>query len=125
MKNMKLIHLLFVLLSIPTSGQQVQSEVCTKHLAISAKMNFEEDLKNNTITLYVRGGIVSAITLNDKRFEKLYNVKYRDFGCVVPEDVSFYEKYNQYVFHYLEEKYGNDWKKLANKNAFGWNKLGL
>lgn len=125
MKNLKLIYLLSILFSIATFGQQEQSESCTKNLVISAKMNFEEDLKNNSMVIYLKGGIVSVITKDDQKFEKLYSIKYHDFGCVMPENFTYYESYNHNVFNYLKEKHGNEWKKTVNKNAFGWNNLVL
>lgn len=100
-------------------SQQKEQRGCTKHLVISAKMNFENDLKNNSMVIHLKGGIVSVISKDDLKFEKLYGIKYHDFGCVMPENFTYYESYNHYVFNYLKEKYGNDWKKLVNKNAFG------
>jgi len=118
MKNIKILYLLLVFISAFSFGQQ---RGCTKHLAISAKMNFDESLKNNSFVIYLKGGIVSVITNEDRKFEKSYAVKYRDFGCVMPEDPTYYENYNRYVFNYLKEKYGSDCMNLINKNAFGLN----
>jgi len=120
MKKIKLIYFLAIFISALGIGQEKDQRGCTKHLVISAKMNFEDDLKNKSIVLYLKGGIVSVITKNDREFEKSYGIKYHDFGCVLPEDFTYYEIYNHYVFQYLTEKYGNDWKELMNKNAFGW-----
>ena len=125
MKNIKLICFITILIYSFSYSQQKEQLGCTKHLAISAKMNFEESLKTNSLIIYLRGGIVSAITNEDKKFEKLYGIKYHDFGCVLPENLTYYESYNHFVFNYLKEKFGNDWKKSINKNAFGVNNLTL
>lgn len=125
MKKIKLICFILILTSAISYSQQKTQPGCTKHLAISAKMNFEESLKTNSLIIYLRGGIVSVITDEDKKFEKSYGIKYHDFGCVLPENLKFYESYNHYVFNHLKEKFGNDWKKSINKNAFGVNNLTL
>ncbi|WP_296150110.1 hypothetical protein [uncultured Flavobacterium sp.] len=120
MKKIKLVYFMIILVSSFSYSQQKQQRGCTKHLVISAKMNFEEDLKNNSMVIYLKGGIVSVITKEDQKFEKLYSIRYHDFGCVMPEDPTYYESYNHFAFEYLKEKHGNDWKKIVNKNVFGW-----
>lgn len=125
MKKIKLIYFIIILISSFSYSQQNKQRGCTKHIVISAKMNFEESLKSNSLIIYLRGGIVSVITNDDRKFEKLYGIKYYDFGCVPPDDLTYYESYNCFVFDYLKEKYGNDWKKSINKNAFGFNNLAL
>lgn len=119
MKTIKLICLLFFFLSASAFSQENEQQGCTKHMAISAKMNFEKDLKNERIVIYVRGGIVAAITEADRKFEKEYAIQYRDFGCLTPGNPSYYENYNHHVFSYLKEKHGNDCVNLINKSAFG------
>jgi len=119
MKNLRFfLSSLLLLLYTLTSAQEIG---CTKHIVISAKMNFEEDLKKGKITIYLQGGIVSVIKNEDHQFEQSYGIAYHDFGCVVPGDFKYYQSYNHYAFEYLKEKYGTDWQKKMNSNAFGWN----
>ncbi|WDO12948.1 hypothetical protein MH928_16705 [Flavobacterium sp. WW92] len=77
----KYIFFMFLISSL-SFGQTEDRIGCTKHLAISAKMNFEDDLKNNHVTIYLRGGIVSVIKDADLLFQKKYGVNYHDSGCV-------------------------------------------
>jgi len=114
----KYIFFMFLISSL-SFGQTEDRTGCTKHLAISAKMNFEDDLKNNHITIYLRGGIVSVIKDADLLFQKKYDVNYHDSGCVAMGDFDYYKMYNHQVFAYLSKKFGEDWKKELNANAFG------
>ena len=119
MKNIKLIHFLLIFISTLSFGQQKEDKTCSKHVVMSAKMNFEDDLKNNSLVIYLKGGIVSSVTNGDKKFEKLYAIRYHDFGCMMPKESNYYENYNHHVFSYLKEKYGNDCLNSINKSAFG------
>lgn len=127
MKNLKLILAsILMCMSCFSFAQKTKtpdpSIPCSKGQAIAAKRNFENDLKNNTIKLYLQGGIISVINKEDLLFQKDYSIQYKDFGCVAPANISFYEAYNYQVFHYLSEKFGNNWKEKLNINAFGLNK---
>lgn len=115
----KYIYIIVLLISSLSFAQTESGTGCTKHLAISAKMNFEEDLKNNKVTIYLRGGIVSVIKEEDLLFEEKYGIGYHDFGCLAMGDFEYYKMYNHQVFAYLSKKFGEDWKKEVNANAFG------
>ena len=123
MKNIKFLYLLTLLISSVSFSQTETIPRCTKHLAISAKMNFEEDLKNNSITIYLQGGIVSVIKNEDLVFQDKYGINYHDSGCVVVGDFEYYKMYNHHVFAYLSEKFGEGWKKELNSSAFGCYKV--
>lgn len=118
---MKKYILLMILVSSVSFGQSEEKTKCTKHLAISAKTNFENDLKDNSITIYLRGGIVSVIKDEDLLFQKKYNINYHDSGCVAVGDFDYYKMYNHQVFAYLSKNFGEDWKRELNANAFGLN----
>ncbi|WP_447637835.1 FEKKY domain-containing protein [Flavobacterium microcysteis] len=115
----KYIYIIVLLISSLVFGQAQNEIGCTKYLAISAKTNFENDLKNNTITIYLQGGIVSVIKNEDLVFQKKYGINYHDSGCVASKDFEYYRMYNHHVFAYLSRKFGEDWKKELNTNAFG------
>ncbi|RDI11177.1 hypothetical protein [Flavobacterium sp. AG291] len=87
---------------------------------------FENDLKRNTITLYQLGGIApKAKTQTDLDFQTKYKVKYYDFGCLAPANISFYEGYNLLALHYLADKYGTEEIKDIRQDILGfdkWNK---
>ena len=123
MKNIKLAFSLIIFISYISNAQEKTEIGCNKYTAMSARMNFENDLKNNSLVIYLQGGIVSVIKETDHDFEKLYKIQYYDFGCTIPSDMSLelYKIYNQFVFEYLKEKFGNEWQKTLNPNAFGWN----
>jgi hypothetical protein len=122
---MKMIWYLFFFATITCNAQETKdSEAifgCTKNEAISAKMNFENDLKTNKITIYLQGGIVSVIKKEDLDFQKKYGIYYKDFGCLAPINISYYEKYNYQVFNYLSTKFAGNWKEALNINAYGAN----
>lgn len=122
MKNIKFIYLLALLVSSLSFSQTETILGCTKHIAIAAKMNFEEDLKNNSITIYLQGGIVSVIKNEDLVFQDKYGIRYHDSGCVAVGDFEYYKMYNHHVFAYLSEKFGERWKKELNSSAFGLDK---
>lgn len=118
--------LLFITLLISVSlSAQNQTETpikCDKYESISAKMNFEENVKQGKITVYLQGGIVSVVKNADLEFASNHGIFYHDFGCMAPGNISYYEKYNRYVFNYLLEKFGKTWIPKMNSNAFGFQK---
>lgn len=119
---------LFLALLISSSlfAQEEKNPVkCNRHEVISAKMNFEEDLKQNKITIYLQGGIVSVVKKNDLEFALNHGISYHDFGCMAPGNISYYEKYNQNVFNYLLRKFGKKWISEMNSNAFGFQKWAI
>ncbi|RWX02531.1 FEKKY domain-containing protein [Flavobacterium cerinum] len=86
---------------------------------ITPQNKLQADIKNGTVTLYVLSGIVSSATPADKGFLEKYNVKYHDFGCVIPENIDYYREYNLLVLQYLKKKFGTKWEKDVRKNILG------
>lgn len=78
---------------------------------------FKSDVKRGTLKLYVMGGIVSAIKDVDREFEQLYKIQYHDFGCLVPANLDYYERYNNLVFEYLDQNFGDDWMVTLNPSV--------
>lgn len=77
------------------------------------------DIANNTMFLFLQGGIAPIIYSTDKDFEKQYRVYFYDFGCVAP-DYSCVVKYNCLMFDSLTEKYGKKWIKKIRKDVIGF-----
>jgi len=123
MKNIKLAYLLPLLISTFSNAQEKMNSGCNKYIIMSAKADFDDDKKNDALVLYLQGGIVAVIKEPDHDFEKLYKIKYRDLGCVVPSDLELqrYKSYNQFVFMYLKERFGDEWQQTVNQNTIGWN----
>lgn len=115
----KYIYIITLLISSLSFGQAQNEIGCSKYLAMSAVTNFEQDLKDNNITIYLQGGIVSVIKNEDLVFQKKYDINYHDSGCVAMGDFDYYKLYNHQVFAYLSKKFGEDWKKEVNPSAFG------
>jgi hypothetical protein len=80
------------------------------------------EINSNTKTIYVLGGIVSAITKEDLAFAKKYNVYFHDFGCIAPTNFEVYEAKNKLVFEYLNKTYGNQWQKEIKPSVLGFEK---
>ncbi len=76
------------------------------------------DLKNGTVKFLLRGGIVSIYVKGQEVFEKKYGIAYRDFGCVMPVNISI-EDYNKVVASFMDKKYGKDWRKEVRRDVQG------
>lgn len=74
----------------------------------------------NLKTIYLLGGIVSAITEKEISFSKKYNIEFHDFGCIHPENIAEYEQLNWKVFDYLKATFGRKWRKEINPNTLGF-----
>ncbi len=126
MKNILIVLLLCLKVSAYSQTQQFKVVVREKLSAdADADQNdpnkkFENDLRNESLHIYVQGGIVSVIRPEDKTFEKKHNITYHDFGCVIPPNLHVYIQYNKLVFKHLTAKFGADWQKEVNKSAIGF-----
>ncbi|MHA3788064.1 FEKKY domain-containing protein [Flavobacterium hauense] len=84
---------------------------------------FDNDLKKNIVTLYQLGGFApKAKTQIDLDFQLKYKIRYYDFGCLAPVNISFYEDYNLIALNYLTEKFGRDTIKDVRKDILGFDK---
>ena len=73
------------------------------------------DIKNGEINILELGGIGSTLYKSDLKFSKKYNVNFIQYGCEDISEESLYQ-YNQTVFEYLDEKYGEKWRKEIRRN---------
>ena len=78
------------------------------------------EINSNTKTIYVLGGIVSAITKEDLAFAKKYNIQFHDFGCIAPTNFEEYEEKNVLVFEYLNKAFGKQWQKEIKPSVLGF-----
>ena len=79
-----------------------------------------ENLNQNQKIIYVLGGIASIYTKEDIEFEKKYNVKYYDFGCIAPTNFEEYEAKNNKVFDWLSREFGDNWQKEIKVSSMGF-----
>ena len=75
------------------------------------------DIKNNTIYIFLQGGIAPVVYSTDKDFENKYNINFDDLGCIGTKCA---ETYNHYIFHHLYETFGKKWMKTIRKDAIGF-----
>ena len=79
-----------------------------------------ENLNQNQKIIYVLGGIASIYTKEDIEFEKKYNIKYHDFGCIAPTNFEEYEVKNKKVFDSLSKEFGENWQKEIKVSTMGF-----
>lgn len=77
----------------------------------------EKDIENNTPKLLLFGGFFPVYVPGQENFEKKYNVKYYDFVDAVEDSDECLEIYNKRIFKYLDEKYGDEWRKEVRKDV--------
>lgn len=76
------------------------------------------DLKKGEVKFLIRGGIVSTVVKGQELFEEKYNIRYYDFGCIMPENISI-EHYNKVVAYFMDKKYGRVWRKEVRRDIIG------
>lgn len=86
---------------------------------INVKGFADTDIKNNNIYILLQGGISPVVFPKDKIFEKNFNIRFHDQGCIGSRCS---ETYNQYIFDYLYKKYGTKWMKEIRKDVLGFKK---
>jgi hypothetical protein len=77
-----------------------------------------QDLENGKPRLLIIGGVVPVFYVHQNIFEDKYCIKYEDFGCSAPPKECVLE-YNQVIFDYLTDKFGNEWRKEVRKDVVG------
>ena len=81
---------------------------------------FKSDIKNNTIFIFLQGGIAPAVYENDTLFENKYKIYFYDFGDLT-SNMKCIVRYNENVFNYLTNLHGNKWMKEIRKDVIGLN----
>lgn len=115
MKKSLLILMLFCLAATYLSAKVVNPADTSKKYSIKLA---DTDLKNGSVKFLLRGGIVSTYVKGQEIFEKKYGIAYRDFGCVMPSNISI-EDYNKVVASFMDKKYGQGWRKEVRKDVQG------
>jgi len=96
----------------------------TKSIVINAecKINKEKarkDWQSGTPKLYINSGIAPVEnSIEDKIFEKKYNIEYVELGC----EAKIYEcvtEYNFYIIKVLDIKYKREWRKTKREEIVG------
>ena len=95
-----------------------------KSIVINAECDIDKnkaakDSKNKDLKLYIFGGIVPIMnSKKDLRFEKRFKLEYWDFGdeAKITECIL---SYNEWVFRYLDIKYGAVWRKKVRNDVVG------
>ncbi len=77
----------------------------------------ETDIKNETIFLFLQSGEAPIIYSKDVTFEKEYNIKFYEQGCIGSNCT---KEYNKIIFNYLLNKYGKKWIKQIRKDVIGF-----
>lgn len=88
-------------------------------IEIYSNQYVSENVNQNQKIIYVLGGIASTYTKEDIEFEKKYNIKYHDFGCIAPINFKEYEAKNKIIFEYLKKNFGNNWVHKIKTSAMG------
>lgn len=114
--------LLSLLFAAPIWSQDKRINCPKPFRAVTAEEKFKNDVARNSVTLYIIGGIVSAVREKELAFAKKYNIAFHDFGCVVPGNLDYFDRYNRCVFEHLTQIYGVGWLKEINPNVVGINK---
>ena len=76
------------------------------------------DIDNKSVKILLVGGSSPTIYTSDSKFEKKYQVKFIDFGCISP-NIDCIVNYNFTVFDYLKKEHGRRWIKEVRKDAIG------
>jgi hypothetical protein len=78
------------------------------------------DIGHGKPALMCGGGIAPlANTAEDDRFESIYGISYRDFGCQPIADLCL-EQYNRIIFDYLDKNFGTAWRDSVRKDIYGY-----
>ena len=78
----------------------------------------DRDIAAGHSFLLLQSGIAPAVYPGDSIFCERFNVAYWEEGCAGPGLV-FMRAYNARVFEYLQQKYGNTWRKSVRRDVVG------
>lgn len=89
---------------------------------LRAKKCAEKDIENEVYIIYTTAGMIprsekEIIKIN--KYQKKYNIKYQNFGCVAP-NYNCAKNYNAQVFDYLNLEYGKSWMKKIDQYVIGF-----
>lgn len=105
------------------SGQTIVASSDTSY-ADANRMYFkaQRDLKEGNATLYIIGGVSPVYYRGQKKFKRKYGIDYYDFGCVADYSYQEIREYNDALFLWLDENYGEKWQRDVRKDVVGFDK---
>jgi hypothetical protein len=113
---------ILILILLATLGFGIKANSKMVLMSDSTKINSvklaKDDIKKGYVNFLIHGGIAPKYFKNQNVFEEKYKVKYRDFGCVMPANVSITD-YNNVVAQYLDKKFGLKWRSEVRKDIVG------
>lgn len=77
------------------------------------------DIQAKKPTILLHSGYAPVVYTTDKAFEKRFEIKYFDFGCVAGDRLECLIAYNKTIFDYLDKTYGKRWRKEIRNDAIG------
>jgi hypothetical protein len=77
------------------------------------------DIENGHVKLFIVGGISPITYKGQRRFERKFNLQYFDYGDLPPKNFEALIVYNEFIFDYLTQKYGEKWKKRIRPDVEG------
>ncbi|RZK01600.1 MAG: hypothetical protein EOO43_24240, partial [Flavobacterium sp.] len=108
-------NLILVFLSLFFANDLSATDTITSDTSKSFSIEMaQKDIIKGNVKFLIWSGIASRHYDGDKPFEKKYNIKYFQFGCVLPPNISIAD-YNKVVANYLDDKYGTAWRKEVRK----------
>ena len=130
----KILFVLVVTITMLSFGQEVDFDVLDSIMIVSpnsspiklkwlyncenAKIIAEQDIQIQSVSILIVGGIAPSEYESDEHFEKKYEIKYFDYGCI-SADRECMLIYNFRVFDFLSAKFGKSWKKEIRKDVYG------
>ncbi|GAA4771358.1 MULTISPECIES: hypothetical protein [Flavobacterium] len=112
-----IIFLLFNLFSFGQSKIKTYNEHISFANKIEAETFAKEDIKNNSIFIYLKIGWGPMVYNTDKDFETKYNIQFNDEGCTGSK-FSIY--YNFIIYAHLSKNFGKKWEKEIRKDVIGF-----
>lgn len=87
----------------------------------------EKALREGTANLLIMGGLGGSSTngRKEKHFKKKYGIGYCSFDCVVPASEQELREYNEVLYNWLTERYGDEWLKSVREDVLGLEKWKL
>lgn len=108
---------IILLLSFFFTNHLIAADILTSDTRKSYSINFAQaDIKKGNVKFLIMGGFASKHYEGDKPFEKKYKIKYYQFGCVLPSNISIAD-YNKVVADYMDGKYGKAWRNEVRKDV--------
>ena len=114
MRTSRSIFALYILLVLCFVTSSFISSTSNPHS--DCNYNFENDLKANSIKLFLIGGISPTHVQGQEQHEKRFSFVYYDFGCL-PDSEICTKEYSAKAFKYLDSKYGKLWRNFVRQDV--------